>query len=536
MKILLLNGSPKGEKSNSLHLAKAFCDGIIEQTNAEIEIVPVYKLNIHDCVGYFHCWRQTPGKCVFDDDMGQIIDKIINSDIIVWSFPLYYFSVPSKLKALIDRQLPMNLPFMSQNTDSGGHPSRYDMSNKRYVVISTCGFFTSKGNYSAVNEMFNRMYDNNYTSIYCGQGELFNIKELQGRTGEYLTYVKQAGREFVTGKISDETKQNLDELLFPREIYEQMADASWGIEKNKKSENSDSTKDESYTFTKQMSLLYNKSAWKDKDIVLEFYYTDVDKRYQLLMKKDGIEVIDKDFVKFDTQIETPFSVWQKIGSGELDGQTALMDRLYKVNGDFGVMMNWDNYFGYQSKSNTSKSDDKKTNMNIMLIPWIAIWVGLSINAKIGGIIGILICGLIQFAYLKYKPTLVEHFSFVIVSGICLLAILGFNMIIILPVSYLLFGLMWLGTLFTKTSLTAYYSISDFQDKKLAENPLFIRTNNVITMYWGVLYILTPIWTYFLMLSPVGAWIGLINSILPAILGVFTNWFKTWYPKKYATGR
>ena len=38
-------------------------------------------------------------------------------------------------------------------------------------------------------------------------------------------------------------------------------------------------------FTKQMSSLYNKSSWKDKDIVLEFYYTDIDEKYQIIMKK-----------------------------------------------------------------------------------------------------------------------------------------------------------------------------------------------------------------------------------------------------------
>jgi len=45
--------------------------------------------------------------------MQTVIEKLMESDLILWSFPLYYFNVPGILKNLIDRQLPMSLPFMS---------------------------------------------------------------------------------------------------------------------------------------------------------------------------------------------------------------------------------------------------------------------------------------------------------------------------------------------------------------------------------------------------------------------------------------
>ena len=34
---------------------------------------------------------------------------------------------------------------MAQGAQGGGHPSRYDMEGKRYVLISTCGFYTAQG-------------------------------------------------------------------------------------------------------------------------------------------------------------------------------------------------------------------------------------------------------------------------------------------------------------------------------------------------------------------------------------------------------
>ena len=96
----------------------------------------------------------------------------------------------------------MVLPFMYKSAESGSHPARYDMSNKRNVLISTCGFYTTEGNYDAVISMFNHLLGkDNYEKIFCSQGELFRVSELSNRTNEYLDYVKTAGREYISGKI-----------------------------------------------------------------------------------------------------------------------------------------------------------------------------------------------------------------------------------------------------------------------------------------------------------------------------------------------
>ena len=166
--ILLINGSPKGKRSNTYKLATAFIDGIKEEKKElEVEEIFVNSLEINSCLGCFSCWNKTPGECVIKDDMAEVIKKLLWADIMIWSFPLYYFTVPGKLKTLIDRQLPMVLPFMEKGTESGGHPTRYDMSNKRNVIISTCGFYTTEGNYDAVISMFNHLLGkDNYEKIF----------------------------------------------------------------------------------------------------------------------------------------------------------------------------------------------------------------------------------------------------------------------------------------------------------------------------------------------------------------------------------
>ena len=222
MNILVLNGSPKSENSNTMKLTQAFLDGA---GFADAKIINVEELGIKGCTGCFSCWNKTPGKCIFDD-MNEILAKLIAADVVIWSFPLYVYSVPGKLKIFIDRRLPLSLPFMSGEKESGSHPARYDMTHQRHVVISTCGFWTTKGNYDSVIPMFDHMYGaGNSEKIFCGQGELFRVPELKARTDEYLELVRDAGREFARGGISVQTQTALAEPLYPRDIFEKMADA-----------------------------------------------------------------------------------------------------------------------------------------------------------------------------------------------------------------------------------------------------------------------------------------------------------------------
>ena len=538
MNILVLNGSPKGTHSNTLKLTKAFLEGFTQDRSADTDIVDIYKLNIRECLGCFACWGKTPGKCAITDDMTEILQKILCADVVIWSFPLYYFSLPSRLKMVIDRQLPLALPFMEGDASAGGHRSRYDMSGRRNVVISTCGFYTSEGNYAAVNAQFDRMFGRDgYTTLYCGQGELFRVPQLSARTDEYLGYVKQAGVEFASGTITADTRGKLKQLLYPREVFEQMADASWGVEQTEQGTKAVSP---AFAFTKQMAALYNKASWSGQDIVVEFFYTDVEESYQIVLGKDGHTVLAENFMPFTTRIETPLAVWEKIGCGELDGQQAMMDRLYKVTGDFKVMMDWDKYFGWNGQTDEKVPSapavpERRTNMSVMLLPWIAIWVGISIDSFWGGIIGIVLCAALPFAFLKYRPTVFEYITVLAVTLVSLLSVLGYPTDILVPASYLAFGIMWTVTAFVKIPLSAWYSMNNYGVEKALANPLFMRTNRILTACWGVLYLVTPIWTYALLHTSLASWTGLFNSILPAVMGVFTAWFEKWYPRHYAAG-
>lgn len=535
MNVLVINGSPKGGGSNTMQLTRAFLRGI---GKADIRQVDLCKLNISSCRGCFACWNKTPGECVISDDMKNVIENELWADLIVWSFPLYYFGVPGIMKNMIDRQLPMVLPFMTERTDGtgcGNHPVRYDMSGKRHMLISTCGFYSAEKNYDGIMAMFDHMLGkNNYGRIFCGQGELFRVSELKNRTDEYLQIVEKSGAEFASGTISDSTMQQLSELLYPKDVFEKMADASWSIEKE-----TGEKSDASYSFTKQMAALYRKEAW-DGDRVLEMHYTDIDKTYQIALGRDGSKVYLDGSRNATTRIDTPFTIWQQIARGEISGEQALGEHLYTVTGDFSLMIHWDEFFG-GATSSTQKDDGKEKwkknpSMLTMLIPWIVFWIAVSISPTFGAVITLGVCVYVPLIMRKRNFVIWDYLSMAAVSLLSLAAYFMENGDFATNIGYLVFGLFWLLSCFSKEPLCATYVKYNYGERKALHNPIFMRTNYILAAAWGILYIFTAVWTFMFRRAGLGSLLMIMNNLVPIVMGIFTGWFEKWYPAWKASGK
>ena len=547
MKILLINGSPKGKRSNSLKLAYSFIEGFKngctnDEESLSIDELHVASMNIAACKGCFACWQKTPGICCIKDDMQTVIEKLIDADLILWSFPLYYFNVPAILKNLIDRQLPMSLPFMSSKQDgygSGSHDSRYDMEGKRHVLISTCGFYSAVGNYDSVLRMFDHFLGKgNYTTIFCGQGELFRVKELSARTDEYLSTVKRAGSEYaMTGTISEKTDTILHTLLYPRDVFEKMADASWGISKTTGEKEPDDL-----VFTRQMASLYNKDSYDGKERVLEIHFTDLGHTYQIQLSKTGSEVFTDGRLSPTTRIDTPFTVWSAISRGEIGGAEALGKQMYTVSGDFSLMIDWDKFFGSASvvkkteKTPQNTIEQKNPSMMTMLIPWITFWIAVSIHPEVGAVITLLVVATVPFIMRNRKFVILDQLSMAAVAILSAAANITGNGVLLTNIGYLVFGLFWLLSCLTKEPLCAAYVKYNYGGESAHRNPLFMKTNYILAAAWGVLYVLTAIWTFLLKKAGLGNVLILVNNLIPVLMGLFTAWFQKWYPARMARGK
>lgn len=98
-KVLILSGSPR-KNGNSDILCDEFARGALE-VGHEVEKIRVAEKNIGFCRGCYAC--EKTGVCAIKDDMAEILQKIIDTDVLVLASPVYFYSVDAQLKALIDR-------------------------------------------------------------------------------------------------------------------------------------------------------------------------------------------------------------------------------------------------------------------------------------------------------------------------------------------------------------------------------------------------------------------------------------------------
>lgn len=99
MRILVLTGSPH-RRGTSNTLADEFIKGV-QASGHEVIRFDTPFLNIHLCIGCDRCGMNGP--CVFKDDMPHILDKILDSEMIVFISPVYYFGFSAQIKTAIDR-------------------------------------------------------------------------------------------------------------------------------------------------------------------------------------------------------------------------------------------------------------------------------------------------------------------------------------------------------------------------------------------------------------------------------------------------
>lgn len=90
--------------SNSEILAKEFAKGATEAGN-NVEFVSLKNFNLKFCLGCLAC--QKIGKCVIDDDVKSVIQKVSDSDVLVFATPLYYYEMSGQLKTFLDRINPL---------------------------------------------------------------------------------------------------------------------------------------------------------------------------------------------------------------------------------------------------------------------------------------------------------------------------------------------------------------------------------------------------------------------------------------------
>ncbi len=99
-KVIVITGSPRKE-GNSLAMTEAFIEAANQKGHTVTRFDAAFA-NVGGCHACETCY-QTGKPCTFDDDFNKIAPEILAADVVVFSMPVYWYSIPAQIKNVIDK-------------------------------------------------------------------------------------------------------------------------------------------------------------------------------------------------------------------------------------------------------------------------------------------------------------------------------------------------------------------------------------------------------------------------------------------------
>ena len=356
--VLIFQGSPRGKGGRTADCLGWFLEGV-ESAGGRSETVYLHRHKINHCLGCYSCWIKTPGRCVHQDDMAGLLDKMKAARTMVLAQPVYVYSVPGLTKDFLDRSLPMVQPFME--TDPQGrtnHPQRWP-GRRRYVILSVCGF-PEPANFWPMRDMFRHTFRGSETAIV---GELFRPNAEMLSRGELLgpvySRVKEAftraGRELVEqGFVSTATEEEVQTpLLKDVETFRDLANAWWrtGIDYHQaKNRGRDLPQLDDYAMAQPglvltgMAAFMDPAAAGDLEAVIQFELEEPRADFHLVIKEGKARCLEGRAQEPTLTVAAPWPVWMAVTKGQIQGQEAFAGGQAKASGELGLLMRFDELF------------------------------------------------------------------------------------------------------------------------------------------------------------------------------------------------
>lgn len=121
-KVVVITGSPR-KNGNSFAMTESFIKAAQEKGHS-VTRFDAAMMEIGGCHACETCFS-TGKACTFDDDFNKIAPAILEADALVFTMPVYWYSIPAQIKGVIDRIYSLVV---------GGK----DISGKECALIACC--------------------------------------------------------------------------------------------------------------------------------------------------------------------------------------------------------------------------------------------------------------------------------------------------------------------------------------------------------------------------------------------------------------
>ena len=220
-KVMVILGSPRGRNGYTFHYLNRFIKGL-ETGGASVELVELGKKKVNSCTGCFHCWKNSTGRCIQNDDVNDLYDKFHESDMIIYAFTLYWDTVPGILKNFIERAFCLEHPYMIPGLSKTRHPRR-KKSDQSFFVFSVCGF-PEQSHFDSIKDYFKKISHNSHIpfigGIYRSACMFLPNDPLYYKTyNRILDSIQEAGEMlYKNGRIDKKIIKTIQTRIDPKEF------------------------------------------------------------------------------------------------------------------------------------------------------------------------------------------------------------------------------------------------------------------------------------------------------------------------------
>lgn len=227
MKIVVINGSPKGKSSNTNVMVSSFLKGA-QEAGAETINIFLSEKEIEHCKGCHTCWLRGLGQCVISDDMLEVLSLVGGANIICFASPVYFENISGRLKVFMDRMTMIGSPHSHKDTkDEDRHSKSSKEQTPKLMMISSCGH-PDRDEFQVtslwIKRIAQKMHMELIGEIYATQGKFLTEppEDMQLAVSNYLQLLEKVGKEIATNmKLSATTKELLDKDYYEFDIVPQ---------------------------------------------------------------------------------------------------------------------------------------------------------------------------------------------------------------------------------------------------------------------------------------------------------------------------